>query len=89
MKEIKYMQPMPIAKIAGVAGLVMGVILDIVVIIAGMIQGTGLGEVVTNPILLISPILMYGIVWFLAALFFAWLYNLLAKKMGGIKLELA
>jgi hypothetical protein len=88
MKEIKYMQPMSIAKIAGIAGLVMGLILDIVVIIAGLIQGTSLAELFSNPTLMITPIIGYGIAWFLAGLFFAWLYNLLAKKIGGIKLEL-
>ena len=88
MKEIKRMEPMPIAKIAGIAGLAMGVILDIVLIIAGLIQGTSLAELFTNPTLMIMPIISYGIAWFIAGLFFAWLYNLLAKKIGGIKLEL-
>ncbi|VVB80115.1 Uncharacterised protein [uncultured archaeon] len=38
--------------------------------------------------ILAMPIVL-AFVWWLAALISAWIYNLIAKKFGGIKLELA
>ena len=88
MKEIKKIEILPIAKILGIMGLIVGVLIDLVLIIAGLIQGTSISELFASPVLMITPILSYGIIWFLAGLLFGWVYNWLAKKMGGIKLEL-
>jgi len=57
MKEIKKIQIMPTAKILGIMGLAMGVILDLVLIITGLIQGTGTAELFATPIVLITPII--------------------------------
>ena len=86
MAEIKRISPLSLAKIMLVFGLIYGVLIDLIVIV----QVLSTGEVpladLTNMILL-TPIFQ-GVIWFVFGLFFSWMYNILAKKMGGIKINL-
>jgi hypothetical protein len=91
---IKRVDPVSCAKIAGtlyaIFGVVVGGIVSLVALAGGFGSNTsapaairaiiGVGSVVVFPI-------FYGSMAFVAALTGAWLYNVLAKAVGGIQLE--
>jgi hypothetical protein len=91
---IKRVDPVSCAKIAGtlyaIFGVVVGGIVSLVALAGGFGSNTsapagiraiiGVGSVVVFPI-------FYGSMAFVAALTGAWLYNVPAKTVGGIQLE--
>lgn len=98
MTELKRLNPMSVAKLQGLLGVIGGLIVGILVAIFTSIAGSalqqaggqggsglaflgGVGAIVGMPI-------MYGVVGFIGGLIGAWLYNLVAKWVGGIEIEL-
>ena len=83
MKELKEINPMSLAKICGLMGLVWGLLLGVLVILFPTSEWVQFGYL----ILLAFP-LVYGIIGFLSALVWAYLYNVIAKRVGGVKVNL-
>ncbi len=97
MKALKAIEPLSSAKIAGVFGAVWGLFVAVAVnffqsgfeqymgrfytVFKIVFPTGGLLELVELPV-------FYGLVGFVAVYLGAWLYNLLAKQIGGIKVEL-
>ena len=89
MKVVERIDAMSLGKIfAGIYalfGLVTGVFVSLFGSIAtgagASIAGLGLLAVVVLP-------LLYGLLGFIGGIITAWIYNLIAKKFGGIKIEL-
>ena len=92
---LKRVGPMSIAKISGVLyaaiGLIIGAVVSLLALLglaANMGGGSnfmgvmlGVGAIVALPI-------FYGLIGFIGALISAGLYNLLARVVGGVQLEL-
>ena len=91
---IKRLGPVSCAKIAGtlyaIVGLVVGGIISLVALAGGFGSDTsappGIGAIIGIGSVVMFPI-FYGSLAFVAALIGAWLYNVLAKTVGGIQLE--
>ncbi len=90
---LKRIDPMSFAKMyAAVAALVIFVICLIyalfILAFAGMMGGEAgaIGAGVAIAMVIFGPII-YGIMVFLIGLLMAWLYNLIAARIGGVELE--
>lgn len=94
MKEIKSIDVMSFGKVAAVYGAIIGFFLGLLVSTAGIsltlpetmgIDTTliGLGAMMV----IVLPII-YGTFWFLIAIVFAVIYNFIAKKFGGVKINI-
>ena len=59
----------------------------IIGIVVGIVKGNG--ETVGASFLLVVAPLLYGILGFAVGALAAWVYNLVARQMGGIEIELA
>ena len=94
--ELKKIGVLSLAKILGVLGivygLISGILMSVILARAGSIPGLSeqLGVVSQWGYwsILIFPIIN-GIGYFIAGIIIAWLYNLVASRVGGIKLELS
>nr|MBA4405322.1 hypothetical protein [Nanoarchaeum sp.] len=84
MKAIKKINAFSAAKIVGILGLIGTLLLYIVLKLVGDAQAALLG--LTDILLLV---LLQGVTWFVGTFVIALLYNLLAKYIGGIKLDIA
>jgi len=82
MKEIKRVDVLSVTKVFLILGLLNGLLLYLVNLFALRNQGF-----IFNLKDLILFILMQGGMWLFVALIFALLYNLVAKYVGGVKLE--
>lgn len=85
--EFKQFDVLSVAKILGILGAIAGFIVGVLVGLAsstipmGFIGKLGWMAVIALPIL-------YGIIYFLIGLIGAALYNLIAARMGGIKVKI-
>tara|TARA_Y100000310_G_C20541544_1_gene743551 strand:- start:68 stop:328 length:261 start_codon:yes stop_codon:yes gene_type:complete len=86
MKELKKINPLSLAKIGGLFGLILGVIADIVISLGFSFTGESM-EALSGGMLVLLPI-VYGVIYFVSGLVFSWIYNALAKNIGGIKLDI-
>jgi len=83
--EIKKVEVLSLAKIQGIVMFFIGIIFSIIVLLmelelANPFILTVLGIVIILPF-------FYGILGFLAGMVFAFLYNIIAKSFGGIKVQ--
>ncbi len=99
---IKRLGPLSCARVAGVVyaliGLLLGGLVSIFALLgAALSSAQRTSETVVPPILgaalgvgaiIIFPII-YGTIGFLFALFGAWLYNLVAGRVGGVEIDLS
>lgn len=95
LKTIKKIQTLSLAKIAGLFGIIYGLLIGIITSIMFVLSKSApeiasqLGPL--NQIgyyaILIFPIIQ-GIAYFLIGLLIGLLYNIFVKKIGGIKIEL-
>ncbi len=92
MKEIKQIDVLQAGQTLGLIGALLGLIIAILVIffstVGGLIafgpffpRGMTIIAIVTFPIL-------YGVTTFLSAVVFSLLYNFIASKVGGIRIDL-
>jgi hypothetical protein len=98
MMIVKKMDAFSLAKIYGVMGVIFGVIAGVLVGIISSIMGAlsssveGMGEraglLNLGWIALIILPIAYGTFFFLAGLISAGIYNIIAKMIGGMKIEL-
>ncbi len=100
---IKHIGPLSCAKIAGVTyaclGLIFGALISLFAAIGLAFGGAqpGLGERSVSPLIgafvgigavIFLPI-FYGVIGFVFALLGAWLYNVVASKVGGIEIDIS
>jgi hypothetical protein len=83
MREIKKVAIWPAAKIFLILGVINGILLNIILLFTGDLQGVSLSAL--DMLLLI---VLQAATWFIGAIVVAFLYNLLAKWVGGVKLEI-
>ena len=92
MKTIDSVDALSVAKIQGVIAAALGLIVGVIyaVILSAMPYGGMMGSGAQFGILsiVIFPI-MYAIVGFLGGGIAAFIYNIVAKNIGGIKIELS
>ncbi len=86
MKELKKIAPISFAKVVGIFGLILGVIADIAIYLGIAITGEVI-EGISWTMLVLLPI-VYGAIYFIIGLIVSWIYNFLAKNIGGIKLQI-
>ena len=84
MKRLNSIGVASVFKMFLVLGAVVGMIIGMVLMIAAFIDKRYLEGVVT---LVLAPIL-YGVTGAALNAFMAWLYNLVAARMGGIEISL-
>jgi hypothetical protein len=95
--ELKRIGPLSAGKILGVMGFILGLLMGLFTIVVSMATSAYFGDYFGDSSImsvmfgvgsiLVMPFL-YGIIGFLQGLVGAWLYNLIAKFLGGIRLEL-
>lgn len=90
MKQVKRFRVYTVAKMMGVIYAAMGILfIPIALIISAASLGqtgtTGLTGVVGGVILAVLAPIIYGTIGFLVGAISAWLYNLVADKVGGIE----
>ncbi|MBF0521614.1 MAG: hypothetical protein HQL24_01005 [Candidatus Omnitrophica bacterium] len=89
MLKIKRVLPLSLAKITGVIamsfGLIIGVIMTFMTIVAG--GGNDPMQKFMGYIAFIIAPLGYGMIGFLMGLIQSWLFNLAAKRLGGLEIE--
>ncbi len=100
---IKRVEPLSCAKIAGiiygVLGLFFGSLFSLIALLGSAVSAVqpGLSSNALSPMIggligvgaiVFFPIL-YGLIGFISAWIGAWLYNLVASKVGGIQIEVA
>ncbi|MDD5340821.1 MAG: hypothetical protein PHC97_00055 [Patescibacteria group bacterium] len=94
MTKIKSLDVLSVAKVEGLLGVILGLVLGILFALVGAgisgmlgdqggwgMMGGGLFAIILMPI-------MYGIGGFISGAIVAWLYNLVAGWIGGIGIEL-
>jgi hypothetical protein len=98
---IKRVEPVSCAKIVGVVyagiGLLIGTLFSLFALLGMAFSGTqrALAQNAVSPLIgavmgvgaiVVCPIL-YGVMGFISALIGAWLYNLVASKVGGVEID--
>jgi hypothetical protein len=91
---IKRIAPVSCARITGtlyaILGLIVGACFSLVALAGGLAArtdtGIGIGTLVGPSAIVVFPIL-YGLIGFLSTLIGAWLYNILARMVGGIQMD--
>ena len=88
---LKRLDVMSVAKIyaviMAVCGLIYGIILAVVGAMLGSLAGSAAMATGFGLISIIGTPIMFGIIGFVAGAVGAFLYNVVAKRVGGIKLE--
>ena len=97
MQRVKRLGVLSVAKIQaavmGVMGLVIGLIYAVILVVTGIIavvSGTKAGIVMifgALAVVIFAP-LLYALLGFVFGALSAWIYNLVAARLGGIELEL-
>lgn len=91
MKEIKEIGIMSLAKMQALLMGIIGVLAGIIYLLIGVIMAAVSGEPMMAFIFLMIGIFMpvgYAAMGFLMGALMSWIYNILAKKIGGIQIEL-
>ncbi|MFH0711444.1 MAG: hypothetical protein V1944_02600 [Candidatus Aenigmatarchaeota archaeon] len=98
MKVLKSIDPMSMARVAAVLMAIWGLVVGLMIVLGlsvadytGRIfsgfEMMGLSPAVGILSIIVFPI-VYGITGFVGGYILAWLYNYVAKKVGGVKLDL-
>jgi len=98
MKVLKAIDPMSTAKVSAVMGAIWGLVVGLMILLGMSVvsftgrvfQGyemMGLGPAIGVLGIIVFPI-VYAITAFIGGYILAWLYNFVAKKIGGVKLDL-
>lgn len=91
MPVLKRIGVLSFAKIYGVAGVILGLILGVFMLVLGTAVGTalgvpGIGAAIGALSLVLFPV-VYGALFFVLGAISAFLYNVIAERVGGIELE--
>jgi hypothetical protein len=83
---IKRFDPLQVGKVLGILYALMGLIFAPIMLIVGLSGGSARGAGVGVGMAVMMPV-MYGVMGFIGGIIAAWLYNLCAKFVGGIQVE--
>lgn len=88
--EVKRIEPLSVAKILGILYAAIGLILGLFITLASLLGASGeagvFGVVFGVAAIVLLPV-FYGAMGFIVGGIIAWLYNLVAKRIGGIRIE--
>ena len=84
-------EPMSFAKIYGAIGAMLGLVIGVLyaffaMAFSSMLGGESIGGALALGMVIGFPIL-YGVLAFVGGLLMAWLYNVVAARIGGVELE--
>lgn len=90
MKQVRKFRVLTVAKVAGVIYAAMGILfipVAFIVIAAGLTQGgsAGVGGVLGGILLAVAAPIFYGTMGFVFGGLSAWIYNMVADRVGGIE----
>ncbi len=90
MAIIKKIGILSAAKIQGIFGFIMGILAGLTYAYVGMLMvgTTGLKSIMFSPLAIVIAPIMYGIGGFIFGALAAWIYNMCAKWIGGLEIEL-
>jgi len=92
MQEVKRIGVMSVAKISALFGVFVGLIAGILFALASKVADAaavaGLEGMTFGASSIITLPLMYGVIYFLGGLIGAAIYNLFAKWIGGVKIDI-
>jgi tetrahydromethanopterin S-methyltransferase subunit C len=98
MAEVKKVNALSAGKISALLGAFTGFVLGVVLSIilrslsnnSQLQQATGISALSTNQLIILpfQYLLILGLICGLSGLLLAWVYNLIAKYSGGLKIEL-
>ena len=93
MKEIKRIDPLSTGKMLGaiyfIGGLVILLPVGVISIVPLMLSESGSGSFGTmGMVFMLGAPVIYGVFAFVSGVITAWLYNIVAKHMGGIQIEM-
>jgi flagellar biosynthesis protein FliQ len=90
MKTIKSVSAKSLAKLLGamyaIIGLVFGLVVSLLALVSQAEDAGALGIMLSAGAVIVFP-LMYGLMGWIGGYICGWLYNLLAKRIGGIRVE--
>jgi len=85
--RIKRITPSSVGRIFGAMYLAIGIVFGIVVLIPVLFGSSGSVALAIGVVVALLIPIFYGAIGYVAGLFSAWLYNVIAKKVGGIEIE--
>lgn len=85
-QRITRVVPMSAAKLFGAMYFVIGIVAAPFLAIPALMAGGDQGSATGIGLLLILPVI-YGVMGFVGMAIFAWFYNVLAARIGGIEIE--
>ncbi|HEY6418641.1 MAG TPA: hypothetical protein VIX59_06520 [Candidatus Binataceae bacterium] len=91
MQQIRSISILQTAKVFGVLYFVFGLLFALIILVVGFRVRTGGPNIRMHPpllLLVLAPIL-YGVVAFVGSAVMGWIYNQVAKRIGGIEFELS
>ncbi|MCP3683047.1 MAG: hypothetical protein GY861_10185 [bacterium] len=99
MQELKKIDPISAGKIYGIMMVIFGVLIGLIYALYFIIMGavlsfgadsvTGITMIIIGVAIAVAAPVMYGIIGFLSGIIGAAIYNLVAKKIGGLKVEIS
>jgi hypothetical protein len=90
MQKIRKIGILSVARISAITSAVIGIFIGLIYFLIGIFLFVS-GSYIIGSLMLSSIILAplgYGILGFLSGLIMAWVYNIVARKFGGIEIEL-
>lgn len=90
MKTITRIAPGSLAKILGLAYALFGVLIGLIMAVIALVAGTEESGIMGILLGVAAPIflaLIYGLMGWVGGYVTGWIYNLVAKRVGGIKIE--
>ena len=91
MQELKQFDVMSVGKVNAIVTGVIGLVVAVVYLCLGMIMAAVTGELMAGIIFIfigVAAPIGYALMGFLMGLLIAWVYNVVARRYGGIRFEL-
>lgn len=86
--QIKRIKPLSLAKISGAINGIFGFLFGIFFLLVTLfVPDSETGGFVFGMFAPVFLTLMYGVLGFVMGLFAGWIYNVVAKRIGGIEIE--
>jgi len=86
MTELKYIEPMSLAKMSLIINCFLGIVTDAISIVISVVSPTFTGFTISTILYLLAIPAIYTISGFVMGFAIAFLYNFIAKKIGGVEL---
>lgn len=87
--EIKKVDIMSLAKIGGLFGLIIGLVAGVLITVVGFTGTISPSIVNLGAVLIVVLPIVYGVFYFIGGAICALIYNIIAKKIGGLKVSVS